>query len=88
MNMAYINFFDTANVYNKGESEGIVGKGLKGRKDESILATKVHGHMGENPNNAGLSCRNILSATDARLKRLDNDYIDIYYNMHRTTKPL
>jgi len=78
MNMAYINFFDTAKVYNKGESERIVGKGLKGRRDEIILATKVRGHMGENPNNAGLSCRNILSAADASLKRLDTDYIDIY----------
>ncbi|MFC5653292.1 aldo/keto reductase [Paenibacillus solisilvae] len=76
-----INFFDTANSYNQGESEKIVGKGLKGRRDEIILATKVRGNMGENPNNAGLSRRNILSAVDASLKRLDTDYIDIYY-MH------
>jgi 1-deoxyxylulose-5-phosphate synthase len=84
MDYAYengINFFDTANVYNQGESERIVGKGLKGRRDEIILATKVRGQMGENPNNAGLSRRNILSAADASLKRLDTDYIDIYY-MH------
>lgn len=84
MDYAYehgINFFDTANVYNQGESEGIVGKGLKGRRDEIILATKVRGQMGENPNDAGLSRRNILSAVDASLKRLDTDYIDIYY-MH------
>ena len=84
MDYAYeqgINFFDTANVYNQGESERIVGKGLKGRRDEIILATKVRGQMGENPNNAGLSRRNILSAVDASLKRLDTDYIDIYY-MH------
>lgn len=84
MDCAYehgINFFDTANVYNQGESERIVGKGLKGRRDEIILATKVRGQMGENPNNAGLSRRNILSAADASLKRLDTDYIDVYY-MH------
>lgn len=84
MDYAYengINFFDTANVYNQGESERIVGKGLKGRRDEIILATKVHGQMGENPNHSGLSRRNILSAVDASLKRLDTDYIDIYY-MH------
>ncbi len=84
MDYAYehgINFFDTANVYNQGESERIVGKGLKGRRDELLLATKVHGQMGENPNNSGLSRRNILSAVDASLKRLDTDYIDIYY-MH------
>ncbi len=84
MNYAYehgINFFDTANVYNQGESERVVGKGLKGRRDEIILATKVRGQMGENPNNEGLSRRNIISALDASLKRLDTDYIDIYY-MH------
>jgi len=76
-----INFFDTANTYNQGESEKIVGKGLRGRRDEIILATKVRGQMGQNPNNAGLSRRNILSAVDASLKRLDTEYIDIYY-MH------
>ncbi|MHB8061913.1 MAG: aldo/keto reductase [Ruminiclostridium sp.] len=84
MDYAYehgINFFDTANVYSQGGSERIVGKGLKGRREEIILATKVRGQMGENPNNAGLSRRNILSAVDASLKRLDTDYIDIYY-MH------
>jgi aryl-alcohol dehydrogenase-like predicted oxidoreductase len=76
-----INFFDTANSYNQGESEKIVGKGLKGRRDEIILATKVRSPMGNNPNNAGLSRRNIVSSVDASLKRLDTDYIDIYY-MH------
>jgi aryl-alcohol dehydrogenase-like predicted oxidoreductase len=76
-----INFFDTANVYNQGESERIVGKGLKGRRDKIIVATKVRGQMGDNPNNAGLSRRNILSAVDASLNRLNTDYIDIYY-MH------
>lgn len=84
MDYAYaqgINFFDTANVYNQGESERIVGKGIKGRRDEIVLATKVRGEMGKNPNDAGLSRRNILSAVDASLKRLDTDYIDIYY-MH------
>lgn len=84
MDYAYgngINFFDTANVYNQGESERIVGKWLKGKRNGIILATKVRGQMGENPNDAGLSRRNILSAVDASLKRLDTDYIDIYY-MH------
>jgi aryl-alcohol dehydrogenase-like predicted oxidoreductase len=76
-----INFFDTANVYNQGESEKIVGKGLKGRRDKIILATKVRGQMGDNPNDAGLSRRNILAAVDASLNRLNTDYIDIYY-MH------
>ena len=84
MDYAYeqgINFFDTANVYNQGESERIVGKGLKGRRDKIILATKVHGQMGKNPNDAGLGRRNILSAVDSSLKRLETDYIDVYY-MH------
>lgn len=84
MDYAYehgINFFDTANGYHQGKSEEIVGKGLKGRRNEIILATKVYAQMGNNPNDAGLSRRNILSAVDASLKRLDTDYIDIYY-MH------
>ncbi len=74
-----INVFDTANVYNQGESERIVGKGLKGRRSEIILATKVNGPMGTNMNDRGLSRRNILNALEASLKRLDTDYIDIYY---------
>ncbi len=74
-----INVFDTANVYNQGESEKITGKGLKGRRSEIILATKVNGQMGKGMNDRGLSRRNILNAIDASLKRLDTDYIDIYY---------
>ncbi|MEN6566010.1 MAG: aldo/keto reductase [Veillonellales bacterium] len=76
-----VNFFDTANVYNQGESERIVGKGLKGKRDEIFLATKVNGQMGKNPFDKGLSRRNIVAAAEASLKRLDTDYIDIYY-MH------
>jgi aryl-alcohol dehydrogenase-like predicted oxidoreductase len=76
-----INFFDTANVYNQGESEKIVGKWLKNHRDKMILATKVRGKMGTDPNDAGLSRRNILSAVEASLRRLNTDYIDIYY-MH------
>jgi 1-deoxyxylulose-5-phosphate synthase len=74
-----INVFDTANVYNQGESERIVGKALKGRRSEIILATKVNGQMGKSMNDRGLSRRNILNALDASLKRLDTDYTDIYY---------
>ncbi|MCL6459318.1 MAG: aldo/keto reductase, partial [Gorillibacterium sp.] len=84
MDYAYdqgMNFFDTANVYNQGASERIVGKGLRGRRSEIILATKVRGQMGKSPNEAGLNRRNILSAVDASLKRLETDYIDVYY-MH------
>jgi len=74
-----INFWDTANIYNEGECERVVGKGLKGRRERIILATKVNGPMGDNPFDKGLSRRNILSAVDASLKRLDTDYIDLYY---------
>lgn len=74
-----INSFDTANVYNQGESERIVGKALKGRRDQVILATKVAGQMGDHPFDKGLSRLSILRAVEASLKRLDTDYIDIYY---------
>jgi aryl-alcohol dehydrogenase-like predicted oxidoreductase len=76
-----VNFWDTANVYNQGESERIVGKALKGRRNDIILATKVTGQMGQGINDKGLSRRNIAAAVDASLKRLDTDYIDLYY-MH------
>lgn len=74
-----INFWDTANAYNGGESERIVGKGLKGRRDSIILATKVFNQMGDGLNDHGLSRRHILSAVDASLERLGTDYIDVYY---------
>ena len=76
-----VNFFDTADVYNQGESERIVGKALKGRRNDIILATKVNGQMSDNPNDRGLSRRHILSAVDESLSRLNTDYIDLYY-MH------
>ena len=76
-----INFFDTANNYNQGESERIVGKGIKKRRDRIILATKVFNKSGDDINDCGLSRRNIKRALDASLKRLNTDYIDIYY-MH------
>jgi aryl-alcohol dehydrogenase-like predicted oxidoreductase len=74
-----INLFDTANAYLRGEGERVVGKGLQGRRESVILATKVGLRMGENPNDAGLSRRHILSEVEASLKRLGTDYIDIYY---------
>ena len=82
MDYAYdqgINLWDTANMYNAGESERIVGMGLRGRRDRILLATKVNMPMGDNPFDRGLSRRNILSAVDASLTRLKTDYIDIYY---------
>lgn len=74
-----INSFDTANTYNQGESERIVGKALKGRREKVFLATKVFGQMGQDPMDRGLSRRNILSAVEQSLKRLNTDYLDIYY---------
>ena len=79
-----INFFDTANVYSIGVSEEILGRALKefSRRDEVIIATKVHGKMREGPNGGGLSRRAILSEIDASLQRLGVDYVDLY-QIHR-----
>src|SRR3954449_10290363 len=75
---AGINFIDTADVYARGESEEIVGKALKGRRDDVILATKFHGAMGEDPNQQGSSRRWIMRAVEDSLRRLDTDWIDLY----------
>ncbi len=73
------NFFDTADVYGRGTSEKILGEWLQDKpRDELVIATKVRGRMGEDPNNEGLSRKHILSAVDASLKRLNLDYIDLY----------
>ncbi len=81
---AGINFFDSANVYSAGSSEEIVGRALNefARRDEIVLATKVHGPMGEGPNGRGLSRKAILSEIDHSLKRLGTDYVDLY-QIHR-----
>ena len=81
---AGINFFDTANVYSAGTSEEIVGRALRdfGRRDELVIATKVHGRMHDGPNGAGLSRKSIMAEVDASLSRLGTDYIDLY-QIHR-----
>src|SRR4051794_4605691 len=79
---AGINFVDTADVYGAGESEEIVGKALKGRRDGVILATKFHNPMGEDPNRRGNSRRWIARAVEESLRRLDTDWIDLY-QVHR-----
>jgi aryl-alcohol dehydrogenase-like predicted oxidoreductase len=79
---AGINFLDTANVYNSGKSEEVVGKALKGRRDRVILATKAHGKTGDGPNDEGLSRLHLMKAVDDSLRRLQTDYIDLY-QMHR-----
>src|SRR3954452_16134535 len=79
---AGINFVDTADVYSAGESEEIVGKALEGRRDEVVLATKVHGSMGEGPNRRGNSRRWIIREVEDSLRRLRTDRIDLY-QIHR-----
>ena len=74
-----VNFFDTANIYNKGLSETIVGKALKGRRHRIILASKVRGKMGDAADESGLSKRAMLRAIDESLQRLQTDYLDLYY---------
>src|SRR2546421_11226579 len=80
---AGINFIDTADVYSRGESEEIVGKALAGgRRDNIVLATKVHGTMGEDPNEFGNSRRWIVREVENSLRRLRTDWIDLY-QIHR-----
>jgi aryl-alcohol dehydrogenase-like predicted oxidoreductase len=80
---AGINFIDTADVYSRGESEEIVAKALAGgRRDNVILATKVHGTMGDDPNEFGNSRRWITRAVENSLRRLKTDWIDLY-QIHR-----
>src|SRR3989440_4646733 len=79
---AGINFVDTADVYSGGESEEIVGKALKGRRDNVILATKVHGSMGDDPNERGNSRRWTVREVETSLRRLQTDWIDLY-QIHR-----
>lgn len=73
-----INFVDTADMYGHGESEEIVGKALRGRRDDVVLATKVHFQMGEGRNRSGNSRRWILKAVEDSLRRLNTDWIDLY----------
>jgi len=80
---AGINFIDTADVYARGESEEIVGRALRGgRRDNVVLATKVHGTMGDDPNEFGNSRRWIVREVDNSLRRLGTDWIDLY-QIHR-----
>src|SRR6202451_3483071 len=79
---AGINFVDTADRYSGGESEEIVGEALKGRRENIVLATKVHGPMGDDPNQQGNSRRWIIAEVENSLRRLQTDYIDLY-QIHR-----
>jgi aryl-alcohol dehydrogenase-like predicted oxidoreductase len=79
---AGINFIDTADMYSHGESEEIVGAALQGRRDNVVLATKVYGPMGDDPNQRGTSRRWIMTEVENSLRRLRTDYIDLY-QVHR-----
>jgi len=73
------NFVDTANVYGNGQSEEIVGQSLSGRRDKVVLATKVRHRRGEGANDLGLSRKHIFQEVENSLRRLQTDYIDLYY---------
>jgi aryl-alcohol dehydrogenase-like predicted oxidoreductase len=72
------NFIDTANVYVGGESEEVVGRAIKTRRDEVVLATKGFGAVGRGPNDTGLGRKYLTRALDASLRRLDTEYVDLY----------
>jgi len=78
---AGINFFDTANMYNAGVAETLLGNALKGRRDKVVLASKVFYKVGDAPDQQGLSRKAILRAIEESLERLQTDYLDVYY-MH------
>ena len=73
------NHIDTANVYSRGLAEEIVGKAVKGHRDDLVLATKVRWPMGDRPNDEGLSRHHVLASVEASLRRLDTDRIDLLY---------
>ena len=79
-----ITFWDTANVYQAGTSEEVVGRAIKrySRRENNVLATKVHGRMHDGPGGSGLSRKAILEQVDASLTRLGTDYVDLY-QIHR-----
>ena len=73
-----INFIDTADMYNDGRSEEVVGKAIRGRRDDFVVATKGFSPMGPGPNDRGSSRKHLADAVDASLRRLGTDYIDLY----------
>ena len=83
---AGVNFFDTANAYGGGQSEVLLGKALQGRRDKSIVATKFFNPMGPGPNDSGMSRVHIMQAIEASLRRLQTDYVDLYYIHHVDTQ--
>ncbi|MBT6314456.1 MAG: aldo/keto reductase, partial [Alphaproteobacteria bacterium] len=74
-----VNFVDTADAYNGGKSEEVVGRAVRGRRDYWVLATKLANPIGDGPNGGGTSRKWVMDACERSLKRLGTDYIDIYY---------
>lgn len=83
---AGVNFFDTADGYGGGQSEVMLGKALKARRRDAIVATKFFNPMGPGPNDSGMSRVHIFQAIDDSLRRLQMDYVDIYYIHHVDTQ--
>ena len=79
---AGVNFFDTADAYVNGVSEAMLGKALKGRRSDAVIASKVFNPMGGRPNDSGMSRLHIKQAVEDSLRRLQTDYIDVYYIHH------
>jgi len=79
---AGVNFFDTANAYVGGVSETMLGKALRGRRSDAIVASKVFNPMGGRPNDSGMSRLHIMQAVEDSLRRLQTDYLDLYYIHH------
>jgi len=79
---AGVNFFDTADAYVSGVSETMLGKALMGRRHDAVIASKVFNPMGSRPNDSGMSRLHIMQAVEASLRRLQTDYIDLYYIHH------
>lgn len=85
VNLAFeggITFFDTADGYGQGRSERILGRALKGRRRQAVVATKFFNPMGPGPNDSGMSRVHIMNAIEDSLERLNTDYVDIYYVHH------
>ncbi len=83
---AGVNFFDTANSYSGGVAEKILGKALKGRRRDAVIATKFFNPMGDGPNDSGMSRVHIMQAVEDSLRRLQTDYLDMYYIHHVDTQ--
>ncbi len=79
---AGVNFFDTANAYNGGVSETMLGKALGDRRRQTVIASKVFNPMGPGPNDSGMSRSHIMQAVEDSLRRLGTDYLDLYYIHH------